>query len=298
ADRVERARAAAIGELHAQAENERAYDQRRAKRCNRSTIFRAERGDRHHDERADHNDNETTDQTTRVTARQETPPRGRVAEFGLEEGDAKSEAAKNEGGGRRLMIEQHKGDQDCRGAQRKTEEKPVDANGRAPIGRGQTCRSHENSKARIRNRGLWPSSDRPISCARIQSAGLHCWSTRPSSRQRAWSLSGRAVRAGRTNRSRPSGPCCSSSPPDRPEQCSQPQQAQPSASDGSFAGRRIWRCRGSPLRECGHRPATPAPFPCHGRTKLGARRPATHRLCLRSPRRHWPMPECCCRPSP
>ena len=84
------------------------------------------------------NDDQTADQTTRVTARQETPPGGGVAEFGLEEGDAKAEAAKNQGRGRRLMIEQHQRDQDCRGAQRKPEEKPVDANGRAPIGRGQS----------------------------------------------------------------------------------------------------------------------------------------------------------------
>src|SRR5262249_4040642 len=294
-DGVEGARAAAIGELHTDAETERPYDKRRTQRRDRSAVSLAERGDRRHDKRAYDNDDQTADQTTRITARHETPPGGGIAEFGLEKCNAKSEAAEYQRGRRRRAVEQPQSDQNCSGAERKTEEKPVDANGRAPIGRGQTCRSHENSKARIRNRGLWPSSDRPISCARIQSAGSHCWSTRPSSRRKAWFLCDRAVRAGRTNRSRPNGPYCSSSPPDRPEPNAQSPQVLTSASGGLFADRRIWRCRGSPLRECGHRPATLAPFPCRGRTKPAAHRRAMPRLCLRSLRHRWPARECCCR---
>src|SRR5262249_36297687 len=106
-DGVERARSAAIGELHANAENERAYDKRRTQRRDRSAVFRAERGDRDHDKRTDDNDDETTDKTTRIAACHETPPAGRIAEFGLEKCNAKSEAAENERGGRRLVVEQH-----------------------------------------------------------------------------------------------------------------------------------------------------------------------------------------------
>ena len=99
---VERAGAAAIGELHADAEGEGADDERGPERRDGAAEFRRQRRDRHDRERGDRDHDQPAEQAARLAAREEAPPRGGVAELGLEEGDAEPEAAEDQRGrGRR-----------------------------------------------------------------------------------------------------------------------------------------------------------------------------------------------------
>src|SRR5690349_7079152 len=178
------------------------------------------------------------------------------------------------------MVEKHQCDQDRRGGERKAKKETIDTNDRTLIGRGQACSSHWNSETQIRIRGREPFSDRPISCAKIQSVGCHCCSTRPLIPHTASHPCGREVRGIRTNQSKPNGPYCNSSPP-VPESRLQLRRARPSASGDYFSYRRIPRCRHSARPEYGRKPSKRALFPCPGRMTQAARRPRSLRLCLR-----------------
>ena len=144
-DRIERAGTATICELHADAEYKGADHQRGPKRRDGSAILRGQCSNRHDGQRAYCDHDQAAEQATGLAARQKSPPGRGETEFSLEKRDAESEAAEDQRGRRRLLIEQHKRDQDGGRAERKPEEKAVDTNGRARIGRGQTHARHGNS---------------------------------------------------------------------------------------------------------------------------------------------------------
>src|SRR4029079_8473147 len=202
--------------------------QRRPKRGDRSAVLRQQRRHRHHHDRAHGDHDQPAEKPSCFTASQETTPRGGVTELSLEECNPETEAADDQSRRSRVMIEKHQRDQDRRGRQRQSKEKAIYTNGRALIGRGQACGRHWSSETQSTIRGRGPSSDRPISYAKIQSAGCHCWSTPPWIRHKAWPPCGRGVHGTQTNRSTPNGQYCNSSRRDQQVRYWQRQQARPS----------------------------------------------------------------------
>ena len=166
ADSVERAGAAAIGELHADAEGEGADQERRTERRDGAAEIVPERGDRYDRQRADGDHDQPGEQPARLPARQEAPPGRGVAELGFQKRDAEAEAADDQRRRSRLSVEQHQRDQNCGGDQSQPEEQAVDAEACPRVGRAQGCGGHRNSpKTRLRNPGQASSSDRPTWCA-------------------------------------------------------------------------------------------------------------------------------------
>jgi hypothetical protein len=64
-----------------------------------------ERGHRDHRQRGDGDDDEAADQPARLAAGEEAAPGRGEAELGLEEGDAQPEAADDQRGGGRLVLD-------------------------------------------------------------------------------------------------------------------------------------------------------------------------------------------------
>ena len=225
ADGVERAGAAAVGELHADAEHEGADDERRPDRRDRAAEARHERRDRHDGRGGDRDQQQAAEQAVGLAAHDQTPPRGGEAELGLEERDAEREAETPEA--RRTPAGRRSGrarPAPPAPAPRRSGTASRDAAGapRRRIGRGdahvQFCVGDFRRSA---NDALRAEAERllqvvPLACARRQPDGSRRRSIRPSSRRRAARPAGRASPTARTSRSPPSGRCCNRPPPARP----------------------------------------------------------------------------------
>ena len=142
ARRVERAGAAAVRKLHADAEHERADDERRPDRRDRAAEAGHERGDRHDDERGDRDQQQRAEQAAGLALHQEAAPRGGERELGLEEGDAEREAEHDQRGRGRLPVERDQRDQHGGAEHGGDQERPVEprqAGGRSFKRRGSSC---------------------------------------------------------------------------------------------------------------------------------------------------------------
>ena len=223
ADGVERAGAAAVGELHADAEHERADQQRRPERRDRAAEARApalatgtiaaaamaisskpprkpsawpRTISRRHDA-------VKLNSALRNTTPSAKPSTISAAAAGWP--SIRTSAISTRGG-------QHRRDQ----------ERPVETRQRAPQHglRWQQCswlcQLMIGPAARLKSRSRAPSSHRPSGCATRRPDGAHRRSIRPSSRHRAARRAGRASPTARTSWSPPSGRCCSRRRPDRP----------------------------------------------------------------------------------
>ena len=124
---VKRAGAAAVRELHADAEHEGADDERRSDRRNGSAEAGHERSDRHDHDRRNGDQQQRANEATRLPAHQKAPPRRRERELGFQKRHAERKAAEDQCRGRKLPVEAHQRDQHSGAEQRRDEEGPVES---------------------------------------------------------------------------------------------------------------------------------------------------------------------------
>ena len=142
ARRVERAGAAAIGELHADAEHESADHQRRPDRRDRAAEAGHERGDRHDHGCRNRDQQQRGEQPARLAAHEEAAPCGRERELGLEECRAEREAENEQRGRSRLSVERDQRDQHGRRQHGGDQERPVEPRRRRNGVRFESSDSH------------------------------------------------------------------------------------------------------------------------------------------------------------
>ena len=128
ADGVERAGTAAIGELHADAEHERADQQRRPERRDRAAEARAPAWRPERSRRAAMAiSSKPPSKPSACPRTMQPPPRRGEAEFGLEEHDAQRKAEHDQRGGGGLAVDQDQRNQHRGGQHRRDQERPVEA---------------------------------------------------------------------------------------------------------------------------------------------------------------------------
>ena len=215
ADGVERAGTAAVGELHADAEHERADQQRRPERRDRAAEARHQRGDRHDRGGRNGDQQQAAEQTVGLAAHDQPPPRRGEAELGLEEHHAERKAeprsARPRPAGRRSAP--------ARPAPRSAstdgdQERPVEARRRAPrtAVRSQQCswlvslrlvlRGGSGAEAERLLHVVPAGARRRNRAARVGGPFDHRAVVEPHVRP------ARASPTARTSRSPPSGRCC------------------------------------------------------------------------------------------
>ena len=216
ADGVERAGAAAVGELHADAEHEGADDERRPDRRDGAAEARHQRRDRNDRRRRDGDQQQAAEEAVGLAAHDQAPPRGGEAELGLEEHRAEREAEHQQRRRGRLAVDQHERDQHARAPAPTAIRNGQSRRGARAATAGSVAAMLMAVSRRVLRRSAAAYEPRPSvflrsskpRARRSRPDGAGRRSIRPSSRRTAARPAGRAPPTARTSRSPPNGRCC------------------------------------------------------------------------------------------